>query len=101
MIRIRVVGSILLAAGVLLNSSGAAEPASTIATANSIDERYFQREAANYQKFESDGETVYCTSARTSNEALIPHIGYVRCISELDLRRVVRDWRRDRGVTRG
>jgi len=86
----------LIAAGAFLSAAGAAEPASTIASANSVDEKYFQREAENYQKFQDEGQTVYCTSAKTADDALIPHIGYVRCISESNLRRAVRDWRRDR-----
>ena len=101
MVRVHVVSSILLAAGVFSNAAGAAEPVYKIIPVNTVAERYFQREAANYLKFEQDGQTVYCTSAKTGNEALIPHIGYVRCISESDLRRAVRDWRRDRVTTAG
>ena len=96
MVRPRIASSVLIAAGVFLGAAGAADPAFSIASANSVDEKYFQKEAENYQKFQDEGQTVYCTSAKTSDEALIPHIGYVRCISEADLRRVVRDWRRDR-----
>src|SRR5690242_2880224 len=75
MVRIRLVSSILIAAGVLVSTASVAEPASRRAWAQSVDDRYFQREAANYLKFENEGQTVYCTSAKTSNEALIPHIG--------------------------
>jgi len=96
---IRVVRSVLLAAGVFSIAAGAAEPVYRIVPVDSVAERYFQREAANYLKFEQEGQTVYCTSAKTSSAALIPHIGYSRCIRESDLRRVVRDWRRTRMTT--
>ena len=99
MVRIRIVSSFLIAASVLVSTASVAEPASRKAWAQSVDDRYFQREAANYLKFENEGQTVYCTSAKTGNEALIPHIGYARCITEANLRKKVRDWRRDRVTT--
>src|SRR5262245_3895163 len=96
MVQIRLVGSILIAAGVLVSAASVAEPTSRNAWARSVDDRYFEREAANYLKFENEGQIVYCTSPKTADEALIPHIGYVRCITEANLRTKVRDWRRDR-----
>ena len=99
MITTRMVGSILISAGLFVAASASAQTSFTQASTSSVAERYFQREAANYQKFEQDGQIVYCTSAKTGSEALIPHIGYARCISETDLRRAVRDWRRDRVTT--
>ena len=101
MVRIRLFSSILIAAGMLASTASVAEPTSRSAWAQSVDDRYFQREAANYLKFENEGQTVYCTSMKTSNEALIPHIGYARCITEANLRKAVRDWRRDRVTTAG
>lgn len=101
MVRIRRVTSAVIAVCVLVSAASVAEPASRNAWAKSVDDRYFEREAANYLKFENEGQTVYCTSAKTSNEALIPHIGYARCITETNLRRKVRDWRRDRVTTAG
>ena len=101
MVRIRLFGAILVTAGALSSTVTIAEPASRKAWAESVDDRYFAREAANYLKFENEGQTVYCTSAKTGNEALIPHIGYTRCITEANLRKRVRDWRRDRVTTAG
>lgn len=96
MTRNRVFHSVLLATGVLMIASCASQPASTPAPTGSLDEEYFQKEAANYEKFQRDGQPVYCSTANTKGDALIPYIGYVRCISEPELREAVRDWRRDR-----
>jgi hypothetical protein len=91
----RVMGKVLLAIGVAAVAGCATQPASE---AVSLDEIYFQREAENYEKFQQDGETIYCATANTSGNALIPYTGNPRCLSERDLRLAVRDWRRDRQV---
>lgn len=81
------VGVILMAGCVAIYSGGNAVPA------GSLDDRYFQREAENYEKFQDEGQVVYCSTPKTRDVALIPYIGYVRCINECDLRKAVRDWR--------
>jgi outer membrane biogenesis lipoprotein LolB len=91
----RVFRSVLLAAGVLLMAACASQPASTT---GSLDEKYFQREANNYQKFQHEGQTVYCQNESQAG-SLIP---YKWCISESALRQRVENFRRNRNsVTRG
>jgi len=91
----RVFRSVLLASGVLLTAACASQTASTT---GSLDEKYFQREAKNYQKFQHEGQTVYCQSERQAT-SLIP---YKWCISESALRQRVENDRRSRNaVTRG
>jgi len=86
--------SILISAGVILMAGCVAiYPGGNSVPAGSLDERYFQREAENYEKFQNEGQVVYCSTPKTSDEALFPYIGYVRCINESDLRKAVRDWR--------
>ncbi len=95
MARNRVFRSVLLAAGVLLMAACASQPAPTT---GSLDEKYFQREANNYLKFQHEGQTVYCQSDRLT-ASLIPHKW---CISESALRQRVEDSRMSRNsVTRG
>jgi outer membrane biogenesis lipoprotein LolB len=95
MARNRVFRSVLLASGVLLMAACASQPASTT---GSLDEKYFQREANNYLKFEHEGQTLYCQNDRQS-ASLIP---YKWCISETALRQRVENDRRSRNpVTRG
>ena len=89
----RVFRSILLGAGVAVLTACASQ---TNGPNGTLDDKYFEREAQNYQKFEHEGQTVYCSTAETRGDAIIPYIGHVRCISEPDLRLAVRDWRRDR-----
>ena len=87
--------SVLVASGVLLMGACAAQPASTT---GSLDEKYFQREANNYLKFQHEGQTVYCQNASHAG-SLIPHKW---CISESALRQRVENFRKDRNpVTRG
>ena len=89
MTRHRVVSSVLLAAGVLLMTGCASQSAST---KESLDDRYFQREANNYLKFQHEGQTVYCQND-SSAASLIAHN---RCVSESALRKLVEDTRRSR-----
>jgi hypothetical protein len=94
MARNTVFSSALLAASVLLISACASPPRSST-PADSPGERLFQREAANYLKFENDGKTVYCTREKNGN-SLIPYTGHVRCVSESQLRQTVENWQRTR-----
>jgi hypothetical protein len=63
-----------------------------------LDEKYFEREANNYLKFQqADGQTVYCQNV-SHTASLIP---YKFCITEASLRQRVENARRDRNaVTR-
>ena len=86
MTRNRVFHSLLMSAGVLLMAACA-----TTRPDGYLDERYFQAEARYYEKFQHEGMTVYCASRDfSSRQALFPG----QCISEADLRQVVRDARR-------
>jgi hypothetical protein len=88
--------SLLLATGVLLIAACASQPAST---PGSLDEKYFEREANNYLKFQqADGQTVYCQNdSRTGS--LIP---FKWCMTEAKLRQRVENARLERNaVTRG
>jgi type IV pilus biogenesis protein CpaD/CtpE len=89
MTRHRVISSVLLAAGVFLMAGCAAQPASTT---GSLDDKYFQREASKLEKYEHEGQTIYCQS-ETGIGSLIAH---KRCISESALRQLVEDTRRSR-----
>ncbi|HET9215544.1 MAG TPA: hypothetical protein VFR18_01115 [Terriglobia bacterium] len=90
-----VVRSILLASGVLLMGACASQPE------GSLDEKYFQREASYHQKFQHEGQTVYCQTEPNSN-SLIPFDPNRRCISETALRRAVENYRVARNpVVRG
>ena len=85
----------LLASGVLLMAACASQPA------GSLDEKYFQREASNYLKFQHEGQVVYCQT-EASGATLIPFNPDRRCISEAALRQAVENYRRDRNpVVRG
>ena len=68
MARNNVFRSVLLAAGVLVVAACASQPPST----GSLDEKYFQREANNYQKFQYEGQTVYCQN-EAQTASLIPN----------------------------
>jgi hypothetical protein len=91
----RVFRSVLLASGVLLMGACATQPE------GSLDEKYFQREASNYLKFQHEGQTVYCQTEANS-ATLIPFNPNQRCISEAALRQAVENYRVSRNpVTRG
>jgi hypothetical protein len=89
MARNRVFRYVLLATSVLLMAACASRPASTT---GSLDEKYFEREAHSYLKFEQDGQTVYCQNEPEVG-SLIP---YKWCISESALRQRVENSRRSR-----
>jgi hypothetical protein len=89
MVRIKIVASILLSAGVVVMTACASHTASR---AGSLDDRYFQREVRNYVKVEREGQTVYCQSV-PQTASLIP---YKDCITEAALRQRVEDWRKTR-----
>jgi hypothetical protein len=84
--------SLLLASGVLLMAACASQPA------GSLNQKYFQREANNYLKFQHEGQTVYCQNNRNS-ASLIAHR---QCITEAALRQRVESSRLSRNsVGRG
>ena len=85
----RVFHSVLLATGVLLIAAGASKP---VPTPGALEEKYFQREASHFQKFEHEGQTIYCQS----EERVASLIPGKRCISEEALRQRVEDARRAR-----
>jgi hypothetical protein len=90
MARIHNLRSVLLATGALLIAACASQPAPT---PGSLDEKYFEREANNYLKFQQDdGQTVYCQNV-SHTASLIP---YKYCITETALRQRVENARRER-----
>jgi hypothetical protein len=92
MARNRVFRSLLLASGVLLTASCATS------IPGSLDEKYFEREANNYLKFEHQGQTVYCQNDANA-ATLVP---YKQCITEAGLRQKVETARLSRNaVQRG
>jgi hypothetical protein len=92
MSRTRVLTQILLGSSVLLMAACAS------ARPGALEEKYFQREAQSYLKFEKDGQTVYCQNEPVT-ASLIPHKS---CITETALRQRVENYRRSRNaVARG
>jgi hypothetical protein len=90
-----VIRFVLPVAGALLMGACASQPE------GSLSERYFQREASNYLKFQHEGRTVYCQTGPQA-ASLIPFDPNRRCISETALRQAVENYRRDRNpVQRG
>ena len=89
--------SILISAGVILMAGCVTVyPGGNPVPEGSLDDRYFQKEAAYYEKYQNEGQVVYCSTPKTSGNAMYPYIGHVRCISEPELREAVRDRRKDR-----
>ena len=86
----RVVSSMLLAAGVFLMAGCASQPSAR----QSLDDRYFQREANKLLKFSFEGQTVYCQNDSTAGSLIV----HKRCISESALRQLVEDSRRMRNA---
>jgi len=84
--------SVLLASGVLLIAACATQPA------GSLVDRKFEQETRAYQKFEKDGETIYCQK----NGSVASRIPTGSCISETQLRLAVENFERSRNaVQRG
>jgi len=79
----RVFRNVLIIASVLLVGACASHPE------GSLDEKYFQREANNYLKFQHEGQTVYCQNDPNA-ASLIPHKW---CITEAALRQRVENSR--------
>jgi outer membrane biogenesis lipoprotein LolB len=91
----RVIHSTLLAASVLLMAACASQHSTTNV---SLAEKYFEREANNYLKFEHEGQTVYCQNDRNAASLVL----YKQCITESGLRQRVEQARLARNpVTRG
>lgn len=92
---IRLIGHVLLAAGLAVMAGCASQPATSTV---SLDDKYFQREVRNYLKFEHEGQTVYCQNNRRIG-SLLP---YKQCITERALRHRVEEARLSRNaVVRG
>jgi len=89
----RVFRSILLATGVLLMASCASQPASSPATAREpspLLEMKFQRAAQHYEKFQYEGQVVYCKKEKPTYS----NIPEVQCLTESQLRREVESFER-------
>ncbi len=84
----RVFRTALLAASVLVMGACASSPE------GSLDEKYFQREANNYLKFQHEGQTVYCQNDPHA-ASLIPHKW---CITEAALRQRIENSRVSRNA---
>ena len=80
--------SVLLASGVLLMAACASQPA------GSLNQKYFEREANNYLKFQHEGQTVYCQN----NPSSASHIAHKQCITEAALRQRVENSRVSRNT---
>jgi hypothetical protein len=89
MSRNRVIHSLLLATSVLLVGACASQPERP---PGALQEKYFQKEASHYMKFEHEGQVVYCQD-EPRPASLIPT---KLCISEPALRQRVEDARRAR-----
>ncbi len=84
-----VVRSVLLASGAFLLAACATQ---SDRAPGSLEEKYFQREAKNYQKFTHEGLTIYCQNQPRA-ASLIPNKW---CMTEEALRLRVEDARRSR-----
>jgi len=75
----------------------APDPA-TAPAANTLLEKKFQRAAKQYEKFEHEGQTMYCKKEKTT----MSNIPQVQCLTESQLRKQVEDFERSRNaVPRG
>lgn len=88
----RVFRSVLLASGVLLMAACASQPAATTApaavSAPPLLDKKFQLAARHYQKFQHEGQTVYCKKEKVTNT----NIPQVQCFSESQLRQEVENF---------
>jgi hypothetical protein len=91
---------LLLAAG-MIPMAAAADPAispmsaaSDQASAAKLDEEYFQRVARDYQKYQHDGQLVYCKKEKPIGSS----VAAMRCITEAALRAQVENARRARNL---
>jgi hypothetical protein len=84
MIKNHLFHSVLVAAGVLLIAACASEPR------GSLLEKKFQRAAQHYEKFQHDGQTVYCRKEVQ-----------VQCLTEAQLRNQVERYERTRNTVNG
>lgn len=81
MARTHVFRSLIVASGVLFVAACATQPATPLL------ERKFQQTAATYEKFQHEGQVVYC------KKDAVP-----RCITEAGLRRQVENYQRNRNT---
>jgi hypothetical protein len=81
MARTHVFRSLLAASGMLFVAACATQPTTPLL------ERKFQQTAASYEKFQHEGQVVYC------KKGTVP-----QCITEAALRRQVEDYERDRNT---
>ena len=89
MVRTRVFSSILIAASVLALTACATEPRAPLL------EKKFQRAAATYQKYDVQGQTVYCKKGDPASFSRLPGSG-LQCVTEAQLREEVETFERTR-----
>jgi hypothetical protein len=94
MTRHRSIGSLLLATGALMIAACASQPVSTSTAEASLAEKNFQQTAQHYQKFQHDGQTVYCKKEKVITSA----IPATRCLTEAALREQVHNAQRSRNA---
>ena len=83
----RIIGSLLIATGLLAVAASAAEPRTPLL------EKKFQRAAVTYTKYQVHGQPMYCKKNRLTTFSRLP--GY-ECLTEAQLREKVRNderWR--------
>ena len=97
----RVVISSLILAGAIPFSASASEPtAPSMAAAvepspaATLDEEYFQRAVRDYQKYQHDGQIVYCKKERPIGSS----VPAVQCVTESALRARIENARRSRNA---
>ena len=87
MIRTRIIGSALIAAGALALAACSTAPRTPL-----LDKK-FQREAATYQKYDVKGQTWYCKKGEPASFTRLP--GW-QCLTEPQLRDAVANFERNR-----
>ncbi|HTU66808.1 MAG TPA: hypothetical protein VMF52_12720 [Steroidobacteraceae bacterium] len=90
MATVHVFRSVLLVAGALSIAACTSQPASK--TSMTLAEKKFQLTAKHYDKFEYQGQTIYCRKPATRS------MPYSQCISEQQLRLQVENYERNRNA---
>ena len=93
----RVIGSVLLAAGVLLVSACASRPAPPAVAGASLIDKKFQQTAKSYRRYRYQGQTVYCRKEKPINSS-VPKL---QCLTEDQLRVQVENYVRSRNTNIG